>query len=39
MERVRPKLAGVDHGNRQMVNILNAVLTDGLPAVELPGLR
>jgi hypothetical protein len=34
MERVRRKLAGVDEGNRQMVDILNAVLTDGLPAVE-----
>ena len=35
MERVRRKLAGVDDGNRQMVDILNAVLTDGLPAVEV----
>ncbi len=34
LERVRRKLAGADDGNRQMVNILNAVLTDGLPAVE-----
>src|SRR5271156_2853277 len=34
MERVRRKLAGADDGNRQMVDILNAVLTDGLPAVE-----
>jgi len=34
MERVRRKLAGVTDGNRQMVDILNAVLTDGLPAVE-----
>ena len=34
MERVRRKLTGVDDGNRQMVDILNAVLTDGLPAVE-----
>jgi len=34
MERVRRKLAGADDGNRQMVNILAAVLTDGLPAVE-----
>ncbi len=34
IERVRRKLAGVDDGNRQMVDILNAVLTDGLPAVE-----
>jgi len=34
MERVRRKLAGVDDGNRQMVGILSAVLTDGLPAVD-----
>jgi len=34
MERVRRKLAGVDDGNRQMVDILTAVLADGLPAVE-----
>jgi transposase len=34
MERVRRKLAGSDDGNRQMVDILSAVLTDGLPAVE-----
>src|SRR6476469_7378644 len=34
LERVRRKLAGVDDGNRQMVDILNAVLTYGLPAVE-----
>ena len=34
MERVRRKLAGADDGDRQMVNILAAVLTDGLPAVE-----
>jgi transposase len=34
IERVRRKLAGADDGNRQMVNILTAVLTDGLPAVE-----
>jgi hypothetical protein len=33
-ERVRRKLAGADDGNRQMVDILNAVLTDGLTAVE-----
>jgi transposase len=31
IERVRRKLAGADDGNRQMVDILNAVLTDGLP--------
>jgi transposase len=34
MERIRRKLAGADDGNRQMVNILSAVITDGLPAVE-----
>jgi hypothetical protein len=34
MERVRRKLAGVDDGNRQMIDILTAVLTNGLPAVE-----
>jgi transposase len=34
MERVRRKLAGADDGNRQMVDILTAVITDGLPAVE-----
>jgi transposase len=34
MERVRRKLAGADDGGRQMVDILTAVLTDGLPAVE-----
>ncbi len=34
MERVRRKLATIDDGNRQMVDILAAVLTDGLPAVE-----
>jgi transposase len=34
MERIRRKLAGADDGNRQMVNILAAVITDGLPAVE-----
>jgi transposase len=34
MERVRRRLAGVDDGNRQMVDILTAVITDGLPAVE-----
>ena len=34
MERVRRKLAGADDGNRQMVEILTTVLTDGLPAVE-----
>ena len=30
----RRKLASTDDGNRQMVDIPNAVLTDGLPAVE-----
>ena len=34
IERVRRKLAGADDGNRKMVDILSAVLTDGLPAVE-----
>ena len=34
IERVRRKLATADDGNRQMVDILTAVLTDGLPAVE-----
>jgi transposase len=34
MERIRRKLAGTDDGNRQMVDILAAVTTDGLPAVE-----
>jgi len=29
MERVRRKLAGADDGNRQMVEILTAVLIDG----------
>jgi transposase len=34
MEQVRRKLASADDGNRQMVDILTTVLTDGLPAVE-----
>jgi hypothetical protein len=34
MDRVRRKLAGADDGNRQMVDIVTTVLTDGLPAVE-----
>ena len=34
IERVRRKLATADDGNLQMVDILTAVLTDGLPAVE-----
>jgi hypothetical protein len=33
MERIRRRLAGADDGNRQMVDILTAVLADGLPAV------
>jgi len=32
--RVRQKLKGVPDGDRQMVKILSAVLTDGIPAVE-----
>ena len=34
LERVRRKLAGVQGGDRQMVDILATVLSDGLPAVE-----
>lgn len=34
LERVRRKLAGVGDGDRQMVDILTAVLSDGLAAVE-----
>ena len=34
LERVRRKLAGSNDGDRQMVSILAAVLTDGMPAVE-----
>ena len=34
LERVRRKLADVADGDRQMVNILTTVLSDGLPAVE-----
>jgi transposase len=34
MDRVRRRLASADDGNRQMVDILTAVLTDGLQAVE-----
>jgi transposase len=34
LDRVRRKLAGSNDGDRQMVKILAAVLTDGLPAVE-----
>ena len=34
LERVRRKLAGAEDGDRQMVTILTAVLSDGLGAVE-----
>ena len=34
LERVRRKLKGSDDGDRQMVDILAAVLTDGLGTVE-----
>mgnify|MGYP006282844959 FL=1 len=34
LERVRRRLAGVGDGDRQMVDILTAVLSDGLAAVE-----
>jgi hypothetical protein len=34
IERIRRKLAAVDDGDRQMVDILGAVLTEGLGAVE-----
>src|SRR6201995_4930138 len=34
LDRVRRRLSGSDDGDRQMVKILAAVLTDGLPAVE-----
>ena len=34
LDKVRRKLKGVDDGDRQMVDILAAVLTEGLPAVE-----
>jgi hypothetical protein len=34
IERVRRKLKGSDDGDRQMVKVLTAVLTDGLAAVE-----
>ena len=34
LERIRRRLAGSDDGDRQMVKILAAVLTDGLPEVE-----
>jgi transposase len=34
IDRVRRKLAGADDGDKQMVTILTAVLSDGLSAVE-----
>jgi transposase len=34
LERIRRKLAGAVDGDRRMVDILAAVLSDGLPAVE-----
>ncbi len=34
LERIRRRLAVAPDGDRQMVNILTAVLSDGLPAVE-----
>jgi len=34
LERIRRKLKGSDDGDRQMVKVLAAVLTDGLAAVE-----
>jgi len=34
LEHIRHKLGGSDDGDRQMVKILAAVLSDGLPAVE-----
>ena len=34
IEKVRAKLAGSDAGDKQMVKVLTAVLTDGLAAVE-----
>jgi hypothetical protein len=34
LERVRRKLCGSDEGDRQMVQILTTVLSDGLAAVE-----
>ena len=34
LERVRRKLRGFDDGDRQMVKILSAALSDGLAAVE-----
>ena len=34
LERVRRRLSRLDDGDRQMVGILSAVLSDGMPAVE-----
>ena len=34
LERIRRKLGSAEDGDRQMVDILTAVLSDGLPAVE-----
>ena len=34
LERIRRKLQGSHDGDRQMVKVLSAVLTDGLAAVE-----
>ena len=34
IDKVRRRLTGLEDGNRQMVTILTAVLSDGLPAVE-----
>ena len=34
LDRIRRKLTSVDDGDRQMVDILTTVLSDGLPAVE-----
>jgi transposase len=34
LERVRRKLKGLNDGDRQMIQVLSAVLTDGLAAVE-----
>jgi len=39
LERVRRQLKGSDDGDRQMVKILAAVLSDGLAAVEAPAPR
>ena len=39
LDRVRRKLSGSDDGDRQMVKILAAVLTDGLLAVEAACLQ